>query len=157
MSKCVLRTVDIKARPNDCNIIQHCQTILCSVKRGAASNMLHLFGHLNSRVWDQYLPLESKPAPYWFAHKMAQDRSTSGVRVRPSSRFSWSYRFTYSLICPFSFYLKRDRLCLSFRFERFETLFGCHAIVWTLTQTTREANINKKSLPWIQKPTKTTK
>ena len=85
----------LKPCQTNCNIIQHCWMMLNSVERG-----------LDSRVWDQNLPriLRKQIRAILICPRNGVKPIDLG-HVGPSSRFSWSYSFTYSFALSHSWNL----------------------------------------------------
>ena len=87
-------------------IIQHCWTMLHSVKRGGQTDATCLMQYLDARSGTKIYPefFENKPAPYWFDNKWRETDQPPG-RTRINSLFL-VLQF-YLLFCRFPFYLKR--------------------------------------------------
>ena len=92
----------VKARPNDCNIIQHCWTMLHSVERGGQTNATCLMQYLDIRVWDLKLPRILRKQTQAILICPKNGGGPLHLRVGASSRFSWSYSLTDCLALSLS-------------------------------------------------------
>ena len=97
-----IRTQSVKAPPNDCNIIQHCWTIMHIVERSGQTNKTCLMQHLDSRVWDQNIPRILRKQTRAILVCPTNGSRPINLLVGPHPRFSWSYCFTYSFVLSLS-------------------------------------------------------
>ena len=120
------------------NIVGRCCTL--PVARGGQTNTTCLMQHLAQGSGAKLnLPRILRPSTSSSDHLLAIPGLTVSLTL-----------------CPFFFYWKSDRLCLSFPRRQIQNFVRSpHCSLDThATMRDREANINNKSSPWIQIPAK---